>query len=54
MSIDFENYILQLQKHLSTGDAREHTYRPAQVNFFDQFGVQTENDPARSAHGAPD
>ena len=54
MSIDFENYISQLQKHLSTGDAREHTYRPAQVNFFDQFGVQTENDPARSAHGAPD
>ncbi|MFZ1820405.1 MAG: N-6 DNA methylase, partial [Acidimicrobiia bacterium] len=52
--IDFENYISQLQKHLSTGDAREHTYRPAQVNFFDQFGVQTENDPARSAHGAPD
>ncbi|MEI2833883.1 MAG: hypothetical protein V9G25_03720 [Acidimicrobiia bacterium] len=35
---------MQLQKHLSTGDAREHTYRPAQVNFFDQFGVQTEND----------
>jgi hypothetical protein len=53
--IDFNEYLNELQAHLKTGEAREHTYRPACERLFASFhNVQAANDQARTAHGATD
>jgi type I restriction-modification system DNA methylase subunit len=53
--MDLVQYIAQLQAHLTTGEAREHTYRPALISLFENFNdIQAANDQARTAHGATD
>lgn len=53
--IDLNIYLNQLQAHLKTGEAREHTYRPALISLFESFNnIQAANDQARTAHGATD
>lgn len=48
-------YIAELQQHLSTKEAREHTYRPAVERLFASFtDVLAANDQARTEHGATD
>lgn len=52
----FNEYINQIQKHLSSGNATEHTYRPALKAFLESFaeGVTATNEPKHIACGAPD
>lgn len=53
--LDVNQYLSQLQSHLKTGEAREHTYRPALISLFESFNdIQAANDQARTAHGATD
>ena len=53
--MDIQGYIEELQRHLSTGEAREHTYRPAAADLFTSFNdIQAANDQARTEHGATD
>jgi very-short-patch-repair endonuclease/type I restriction-modification system DNA methylase subunit len=53
--IDLNKYLAELQAHLTTGEAREHTYRPALISLFESFNdIQAANDQARTAHGATD
>jgi type I restriction-modification system DNA methylase subunit len=53
--IDLNKYLAELQAHLKTGEAREHTYRPALISLFESFNdIQAANDQARTAHGATD
>ena len=53
--IDLNKYLAELQAHLTTGEAREHTYRPALISLFENFNdIQAANDQARTAHGATD
>jgi predicted helicase len=53
--LNLNDYLTELQQHLSTGDAREHTYRPATEKLFSGFeDIQAANDQARTAHGATD
>jgi type I restriction-modification system DNA methylase subunit len=48
-------YLKELQAHLKTGNAREHTYRPAVERLFASFtDVQAANDQARTEYGATD
>jgi len=49
-------YLKELQKHLATGEATEHTYRPALKALIEFFGKQVTaiNEPKRVACGAPD
>jgi predicted helicase len=52
---DIKQYLDEVQAHLATKQAREHTYRPAQVAFFDSFeNIKTANDQARTIHGSTD
>lgn len=52
---DIKQYLDEVQAHLATKQAREHTYRPAQVTFFDSFeNIKTANDQARTMHGSTD
>jgi hypothetical protein len=50
------NYINQLLLELATGNALEHSYRPALKSLFQAMdsNIQAVNEPSRSAHGAPD
>ena len=50
------NYLLSVQTELSTGNALEHTYRPALKTLIESLDetINAVNEPARSAHGAPD
>ena len=50
------DYILSLQSELVTGNALEHTYRPALKQYFESIDIliKAVNEPSRSAHGAPD
>ena len=53
--IDLNDYLKELEAHLKTGGAREHTYRPATERLFASFSnVQAANDQARTEHGATD
>lgn len=53
--MDLNKYLAELQAHLKTGEAREHTYRPALISLFESFDdIQAANDQARTAHGATD
>ncbi len=51
-----QNYIDKLRQELQTGNALEHSYRPALKNLIESLDptIQAVNEPARSAHGAPD
>ncbi len=52
---DINQYLDEVQAQLATKQAREHTYRPAQVSFFDSFeNIKTANDQARTIHGSTD
>ena len=50
------NYLLSVQTELSTGNALEHTYRPALKTLIELLDetINAVNEPTRSAHGAPD
>ena len=50
------NYINQLLLELATGNAMEHSYRPALKTLFESMdpSIRAVNEPSRSAHGAPD
>ncbi|MGV9858785.1 type ISP restriction/modification enzyme [Gordonia sp. NPDC003425] len=48
-------YIDEVRSQLVSGHAKEHAYRPAHQRLMRGFDdVEAINDPARSAHGAPD
>jgi len=49
-------YLLKLQTELTTGNALEHSYRPALKNLLESIdpSITAVNEPSRSAHGAPD
>ncbi len=51
-----QEYINQLLLELATGNALEHSYRPALKTLFESVDptVRALNEPSRSAHGAPD
>lgn len=51
-----KTYINQLLLELATGNALEHSYRPALKTLFESIDptVRALNEPSRSAHGAPD
>lgn len=51
-----QEYINQLLLQLATGNALEHSYRPALKTLFESVDptVRALNEPSRSAHGAPD
>jgi len=49
------NYLAEIQTDLSTGRAREHTYRSAFKQLIENIGnVRAQNEPTRSEHGSPD
>lgn len=49
-------YLNKLQTELITGNAMEHSYRPAFKSLIEQIdeSIQAVNEPTRSAHGSPD
>lgn len=49
-------YVNQLLLELATGNALEHSYRPALKSLFEAIDptIRAVNEPSRSAHGAPD
>lgn len=51
-----DKYILHLKQELSSGNALEHSYRPALKNLMEDLDatILAVNEPMRSAHGAPD
>ncbi len=51
-----QNYIDKLKQELQTGNALEHSYRPALKHLIESLdtSVTAVNEPSRSAHGAPD
>lgn len=51
-----DEYLREVQRELSTGDAREHAYRPALKALLESLepGLQATNEPRRSKVGAPD
>lgn len=51
-----QEYLNQLQQELRTGNALEHSYRPALKNFIESLdtAIRAVNEPSRSEHGAPD
>lgn len=50
------HYLKSLQLELATGNALEHTYRPALKALIESLDetINAVNEPTRSAHGAPD
>ena len=51
-----QQYLKEIQKHLSAGIATEHTYRSALGHLLESFakGVTATNEPKRALCGAPD
>ena len=51
-----QEYLNQLRQELKTGNALEHSYRPALKNFIESLetNIRAVNEPSRSEHGAPD
>ena len=49
-------YLTDVITTLSTGNAREHSYRPAFKSFIENLNseIRAQNEPARSEYGAPD
>ncbi|MFQ5852384.1 MAG: type ISP restriction/modification enzyme [Candidatus Binatia bacterium] len=52
----FRAYLQELRKNLSTGEATEHTYRPALKNLIEELesSLTATNEPKRVECGAPD
>ena len=52
----FREYVRELNRNLSQGNATEHTHRPALKTLLEavQPGIVATNEPARAAFGAPD
>jgi predicted helicase len=52
----FEQYLRELRKNYATGDATEHTHRPALKNLIETLGdgLNAINEPRRIDCGAPD
>ena len=50
------SYLLSVQTELATGNALEHSYRPALKTLIEAIDetINAVNEPTRSAHGAPD
>lgn len=51
-----DSYLFTLQTQLATGNAKEHSYRPALQAYFESLNpaINAVNEPTRSEHGAPD
>jgi len=50
-----EKYLREMQNTLASGQATEHSYRPALKTLFESlFKYEVTNEPKRSEHGAPD
>jgi hypothetical protein len=49
-------YLNRLQSELNTGNAREHSYRPAIKELFESLNpiIKAVNEPTRSEYGSPD
>jgi len=55
MDNNVANYLAEIQADLSTGRAREHTYRTAFKQLIENVdNVRAQNEPTRSEHGSPD
>ena len=56
MTKPLTTYLKQMAQNLATGDATEHTHRPALARLLEELAdnVQAINEPQRSACGAPD
>ncbi len=52
----YQVYLGEIQKNLSTGDATEHTYRPALQRLLGSVGhgITVINEPRRIECGSPD
>ena len=52
----YRNYISELNKYYETGDATEHTHRPALKTLIEAVGdkLKVINEPKRIDCGAPD
>ncbi len=52
----FQDYLQSIQKNLATGDATEHTHRPALKILLENLekGISATNEPKHSDCGAPD
>jgi len=48
------NFISKVQTIHATGQATEHSYRPAFVDLFGELGVTAMNEPKRVKCGVPD
>ena len=53
---DIKNYIAELNRIYKSGNATEHTYRPALQRLLENLtsGLTVTNEPKRIACGAPD
>jgi len=53
---ELKKYLINIQTELSTGNALEHTYRPALKILIESLDneINAVNEPSRSEHGAPD
>ena len=56
MADELKKYLVNIQTELSTGNALEHTYRPALKILIESLNneINAVNEPSRSEHGAPD
>ena len=55
MSQEISKYLAEIQADLSTGRAREHTYRSTFKQFIESIAdIRAQNEPSRSEHGSPD
>lgn len=54
--MNFSDYVQDISRRFSTGDAREHTYRGSLQNLLESIipNIQATNEPARIKCGAPD
>ena len=52
----YQTYLEEIQKNLSTGDATEHTHRPALQRLLESLddGITVINEPRRIERGSPD
>src|ERR1035437_5477406 len=51
-----QEYVNHIKQELRTGNALEHSYRPALKDFVESLdtNIRAVNEPSRSKHGAPD
>jgi len=55
-TVRISQYLKEVQKHLNSGQATEHTYRPALKTLIESLakGITATNEPKRVECGAPD